>query len=450
MRYLIYILLSVLLVGCGAITRMERDEFTITTKDTLVTTTVANVPGERNNGIIFPSSKSVVVQRELLQHDSIVIREYPAFIRMGIFEAVGIRAFGQPGASTHAGLFGIFPEVDKLLFSKPNADTSAAFFTGGIYRLGVMEWPLHWFNGAKDWSWGITALELVRPTTDSRTWLTGTSLFSLQKRYYLKDDVVRIAITPFARFSVAPSAYIHTGASIDVGSVGGLNVRGFVGYAFGLTSLSSGSFVSAPYIGIGASVLDFVNHENELSVEWKDHQHSSFEVGAGGFLLLGSNQDISFWAPSKPLAEQPIITGFIMNLANARVSLPFLDRRFTLGTSLINLVALGNSEFGIGILPIRAGYNWSPFNNQFTVEPFIEYNYAPSQFFHTGVRGVVPVIHQVSIQAMAGFVTGNTLSNRALGLGNSVATGNPTAFSGYYFGIGANIFTSFFRLDELR
>ena len=332
MKYILYVCIAVILVGCGGITRYERDEFTITTKDTLVATEVRNVPGQRDNGIIFPSSKTETTTRQLLQYDSVETREYPAFIRMGVFEGVGVRAFGQPGKSTQTGLFGVFPDIDDLLFNKGIDTSNPAFFTGGVYRLGIMEWPLRWFDGAKNWSWGITSVEMVRPTADSRTWLTGVSLLSLQKRFYLKEDIVRVAVTPFARFSIFPSPYVHTGASIDVGSVGGLNIRGFVGYAFGLTALTDGLFVSAPYIGLGASVLDFVNHEKELEVEWKYHEHSAFEVGAGGFLLLGSNQSISFWAPTQPAASQPIITGFLLTVANARVSLPFIDRRLTLGT----------------------------------------------------------------------------------------------------------------------
>ena len=81
---------------------------------------------------------------------------------------------------------------------------------------------------------------------------------------------------------------------------------------------------------------------------------------------------------------------------------------------------------------------------------FVEYNYAPSQFFHTGVRVVAPIVNQIALQAMFGYADGSTLSLGGFGLGQSVSANNPTSFSGFYFGIGANVFTRLFKLNELR
>ena len=61
--------------GCVTITRTEEDLYTITESDTTIREEVHNPPGDRDNGTIYPSPRTVEIERQYVQRDSVVERE---------------------------------------------------------------------------------------------------------------------------------------------------------------------------------------------------------------------------------------------------------------------------------------------------------------------------------------------------------------------------------------
>ena len=448
-RSLGLLVLLVSLSACGTLTRTEKDVYTITDIDTTVASQVHNQPGDRDNGVIYPSSRTITLDRHLQQRDSVVTREYPGFIRLGVFEGIGMIGSSTDGSSTMSGLFGLYPSIDDLLFEQEPDPEASSVFSGGIYRFGIGEWKMHWFSDDPNWTWGVTAFEMITP--DTLHTLRGIGVLSIRKRFYFSDKIPYMAITPQLHMAAFPSQYINAGASADIGSIGGLNLRFYAGYTMGLTNPVDGDFINFPYAGLGVSVMDFLNREEELDVEWKYHEHSAWELGGGEGILLGAgNVSASFFARDNPDQQQAALTGFTARLLHATIALPILDHRFSLGTSLINMVTLGLQEFGVGVLPIRASYHWQPFDATFVLEPFAEFNYAPSTFTQLGVRAALPISEQLSVLFVAAYASGNTGSAQGFNLGQPSFPDNPTDFNAFYIGFGASFFNRIFGKDELR
>jgi len=437
------------LTSCGTITRVEKDVYTITDVDTTVVSQVHNQPGDRDNGVIYPSSRTVTMDRHMKQHDSIVTREYPGFIRLGVFEGVGLIGSSTDGTTTNNGLFGVFPTIDDLLFKDEPDENASTLFKGGIYRFGIGEWKMHWFSDDPNWTWGITAFESIVP--DNNHTLRGIGVLSIRKRFYFRDKIPYMAITPQLHLAAFPSQYVNAGASADLGSIGGLNLRVYAGYAMGLTNPIDGDFINFPYAGLGVSVMDFLNREEELEVEWKEHEHSAWELGGAEGILLGAGDvSASFFGRDKAGTGKSALTGFSARFLHATVALPILDHRLSLGTSLVNMVALGLEEFGVGVLPIRASYHWQPFDARFAIEPFVEYNYAPSSFAQFGARAALPISDQLSVVFIAAYATGNTGSAGNYTLTLPTGTSSSNTFSAFYIGFGASFFDKIFSRSELR
>ncbi len=444
---LIAVLASIVIVGCGSYTRTERDIYTITHMDTVVTDRVRNQPGDRDNGIIYPSTRTVTLERTMVQSDSVVERHYPAFIRLGLFEGIGTIGSAIDGAkSTYTGIFGVFYDVDRLFNSMQPDTTESATFSGYINRIGIGEWQLPWFNDP-DWTWGVTAVEYLQPDNRAEHRLVGAGVLTINKRFYLSDKIPYLAIRPSVSFSMVPSQYVNASVSADAGSIGGVNLRLYAGYAFGANLFQSPvQFVNFPYLGVGASVLDFLNREEELAVEWVNHEHSVWEVGAVDFALIGSGAERSFFVPQQTGTEVPVMKGIVGRLGFATVALPILDYRLALGTSLVNVALLGAEEYAVGFFPLRLSYHITPFTNNAVIEPFAEYTFAPSTFTHLGVRFAVPVGEQMSLQLVGGWVSGN--SGSVYDSGQAIV--GLQDFNVVYLGIGATIFERLFGRGDLR
>jgi hypothetical protein len=455
-----------ILQGCGSITRVERDTYTKVNLDTVVTTRVQNAPGERDNGIIFPSTTTQRTDRDVQRYDSVAVREYPAFIRLGLFEGIGTigSAIGD-AASAKRGTFGLFYPINDLLFGRSD-DSSTQVFDGYIYRIGIAEWKLPIFGSSPDWTWGVTAYESIHADADNS--LSGIGVLTVSKRFYYRSEIPYLSLRPSISLAAFPYQYVNTSVSADLGSIGGMNLRAYVGYAFGGSFGVSGrgrgrvstyETIDFPYFGLGISTLDFVNREEETNTEWKYHEHSAWEIGALDFTFLGSNADRSFFSPLQSGADAPIIKGLTGRFAIADLALPVFNYHLSVGTSLFEALMLGPSEYGIGVLPIRFTYHWFPFKTDLRVEPFFEVSYAPSTFAHLGVRTAIPIGEQSSIQLVAGYVQGNTGSSipGLDGKGYSFITdrvGNVTAadpnFKAVYIGIGASLYDRLFKRKELR
>ena len=457
-KYLLFLLLAGILSsqfwGCISYSRTETDIYTISELDTTTQYLDKNAPGNRDNGIIYSSSRTVQSERMMIQRDSTVIREYPNFIRLGLFESIGLIGTSVDSA-IGSGMFGIFPDLDNL--KATYRGSGGKVFSGGLYRFGIMELRLRWFRDAKDWTYGFSGFEIIRPDARIENTLASIAPFYLRKRFYLREEIPYIAITGHMGLGWYPSQYLNLSASIDVGSIGGLNVRGYIGLAAGI-NLASSPFVKQspvndsksttsifPYAGIGISFLDFLNRVPETYREWKDHEHSSWDIGLMQFIFINSGAK-SLWISDS--GSPSLLTGFILRLANASVALPLLDWKLYAGTSLVNFVILGEKEWGMSILPLRLGFWQTVIMDELSVEPFIEYNYYPSSFVHIGGRLNLRVTEGINIGLAAGYASGSTTG----GIGSEITQGigYPDNFTRTYIGLSVGLFDRIFFPEHLR
>ncbi|MFC2129901.1 hypothetical protein ACFLSQ_00555 [Bacteroidota bacterium] len=457
-KILILLLTSGILIslfGCSQ-TRVEEETYTITLRDTTYQRFVNNAPGNRDNGEIFPSSRTFKNERDMMQNDSIVERKYPDFIRLGLFESIGmIGSSSENGIGT--GLFGLFPDFDNL--KKRYYGTDDALFTGGIYRIGIAEQRLRWFRDAKNWVWGFNLLEIIAPDALTNHTFISPS-FYIKKRYYLREKIPYIAISPSASISLGTildpfglnifSSYANLSASLDIGSLGGLNLRAYVGLIAGMNSgdswqirggntpgISESQFF--PYAGLGFSVLDFHNLVPETEIEWKDHEHSSWDIGLLQIGLLNTGADYSTFSDTTDTGN--FIKGMSLRLANASVALPFLNNQFYAGTSLMNLLILGHQEWGLSVLPIRVGYWQTVLLDELSVEPFIEYNYYPSSFFNLGAKLNLALSGDFNLSLLIGYASGsNNIIEGIFAEEFDVSSDFSRAYIGLSIGIADRIF----------
>lgn len=436
-----------------SLTRTEEDAFTITVKDTTFIDAVKNAPGERDNGVVYPSSRTLTVNSLTTQYDSIVKRFYPNFVRFALFESVGLIGTSNSDKGIGSGMFGIMgffdPDFASIILGEPRSVT----FTGGIYRVGVYETRLRWFHDAKDWTIGFSTFEALVPEVADESTLAGIMAPYLRKRFYLREQIPYIAVTPAIGLSYFPSQYINAGVSLDVGSIGGLNMRLYGGYAAGRTlpgtmfNKSKDAVTSSfPYFGLGFSVLDFLNRVPELYKEWKDHEHSSWDIGLIQFSLLYSGE-ISALSKSNPTSP---LRGYMVRLAPASVALPVFDYHLYVGTSLFNIMILGENKFGLGVLPIRVGYWHTLLADELSIEPFIEYNYYPSSFVTLGGKLNLKISNDININANLGYINGNSISSAILPPDILGKIGSAGSLNGAYFGIGLSLYDRIFFPKELR
>ncbi len=439
---LLYI--SSLLTGCYTITRTEEDLYTITQSDTTIREEVNNPPGDRDNGTIYPSPRTVKIVREYVQRDSTVERHYPAFLRFGGIETASFLSSGS-GDGGGNGLFGLY----GLLNSKRT--TATKLYTANMYRFTPYEIRLRWFNDSPNWTIGTAAIELfVRQNDPSAEWdadesLIGITPIYVRKRYFLREDPPYIMIVPFFGFSGpwGPSYYVNGGATFDVGSYGGLNFRAYAGYIAGTSSLlsnESNSGVTFPYFGVGVSALDFVNKTEELFIEWKDHDHNALEVSGLNVDIVRAFSD----------ASDPPLTGLILRFASASIPVPIGDRRWFVSTSMFNLMALNSTDIAFGFLPLRTGYRLNLVADELNLEPFGELTYFPSTAWHFGLRTMLklPEIEQIgfdfpmTFNLVAGLLSGSTNIDVLSSFEDLQAPNDfTTPYIGFGIGIGDDLFT---------
>ena len=436
--------LSFFMIGCSSltnmggleqmITRTEKDIYTRTLRDTSVIDAVRNAPGQRDNGIVYPTSRIVEMRRDVMQVDSTTTREYPNFIRFGLFESIGIVGSGSINNSLNAGLFGIYGYFNKN-WDRNIPGSESKVFPGAIHRFGIIEKRLRWFNDAPDWTLGMHYYESIIGDRNPDNQLIGIAPIYIRKRFYIKETIPYVAITPSIGFSLIPDTYVNLSLSGDLGSIGGLNLRTYFGVA-----IPFGYKNTIPYAGIGTSVLDFLNRVPETEREWKDHEHSGWQIGLGSVAGVMSSADKPFFDPN---TNTPF-KGIIARIAPVTMFLPIANKKLTLGTSLFNLLLFGQREGGIGVLPIRLGYWQNIISKDASVEPFLEYNYYPTNMVHFGAKAAFRISNQMNAFLQAGYSTGSqttTLVGAYRNLGD---------FDIYYIGIGIGLYDRLFYRDELR
>lgn len=452
-----------LLSGCYTtihkqLTQTEEDRFTITINDTTVEKRINNTPGTRDNGIIFPSPTTTLITHTKIQYDSTVEKYYPNFIRAGLFESVGLIGTSTASEGFGSGLFGVFgifdPEFGVIKKNVPRSVT----FTGALYRFGILEWRLRWFKDAANWTIGTSALEMIVPKVDNSSTLASIFPIYIRKRYFLRDQIPYITLTPALGFGYFPSQYGNASLSLDVGSLGGLNFRLYGGIAAGInlgnsatndskTSVSS----TIPYIGLGTSVLDFLNKPEELEKEWKYHEHSAWSIGFLSFSMNISTAEKSFFAQqtnSSTNQSGGLFSGYSIKIAPTNLSLPFIHKRVFVGTSLLHLGLFGSKEAIMSVLPIKAGYWHTLIDNELIMEPSIEYNYYPSRVLNISNALKLAVNQNVNLHLTAGMVSGNPIANITDRLDLNLSS--ITDFTTFYIGFGIGISERLFKESELR
>ncbi len=453
-----YILISVLFVGfvlsgCGNLmTRTETDVFTITVKDTTDRYEQKNAPGNRDNGIVFPSSRTITSKRLLVQRDSIVERNYPDFIRLGVFESVGIIG-GQSDSSIGTGLFGLFPDFSKL---DNDYRGESAFFSGGIYRFFTGEWRLRWFDDAKNWTVGTSLWETFIPDAHFERRFGSFLPLYVRKRWFLSDKIPYLSLTGAFGIGYYPSQYANLSLSIDLGSMGGFNLRAYGGFAAGYNGKGNyfvrnspnpdaSETILLPYVGLGVSFLDFHNIVDETYVEWKDHSHSAWNVGFMQFSMFYSNADRGLGADSNSTS---VIKGGMLRLLNTSLALPFADNRFYAGVSLANLLVMGQDSWGVAVMPLRFGYWALLLKHELSTEPFVEVGFYPTQYFHIGNRLNLRFTEMLNIGFVIGYVNGSTSS--AFGSTFTDLFGQSGDLSHFYIGVSVGLLDRIFNKSELR
>ena len=469
MKYIVHLLtlftgllyVSSWLTGCYTITRTEEDLYTITQSDTTIREEVHNPPGDRENGTIYPSPRTVEITREYVQRDSTVERHYPAFLRFGGIETASFFSTGSTDGAGN-GLFGLY----GLLNIKRT--TASKIFTANMYRFMPYEIRLRWFDDAPNWTIGTAAAEMfIRQNDSSAEWdtdeaLIGVAPIYVRKRFFLREEPPYIMVVPFFGFSGpwGPSYYVNAGSTFDVGSYGGLNFRGYAGYIAGTSSLfteKGGGGVAFPYFGVGVSALDFVNKTEELFIEWKDHDHNALEVSGLNFDIVRAFSDTSDpfgTALNDPNAGTPPLTGFIMRFASASIPVPIGDRRWFVGTSLFNLMALNRTNIAFGFLPLRTGYRLNLVSDELNLEPFGEFTYFPSTAWHLGARTLLklPKVEQLgfdfpmTLNLVVGLVSGSTNIDVLTDFEDLQA---PDDFTTPYIGFGIGIGDALFSPEEV-
>lgn len=461
MKYFLLISFLALLASCSfksQFTRVEEDKYTITSIDTTYHHYNPNSPDNDLNGVISPSSKVIESSNRVMQYDSTVIREYPDFIRLGVFESIGIFG-GDSKYGLSSGVFGTYINPSMLNSSFRGVD-DGAMFTGGIYRFGIMEKRLRWFDDDKNWTYGFNLAELMFPDARLENALIGLGVFNLTKRWYFWDKIPYFALG--TRFGVGayPSAYGKLEGFAEIGSIGGLNLRAYLGYAGGwnyngtiLTNnneFANGSTTpNFLYGGLGISLLDFVNVVPETYREWKDMENSAWNISVLEVGLLKSDADNSFFSTdsSKKLA----ISGVSLKLLNANLSLYPIDERLYVGTSLLNMNYLGLTEVGIAILPLRVGWWQVLLRDELILDPFIELSYYPSTYYNVGAKLtlIIPPFGNTNFSLVGGYMSGNSVGglDAKNGLGGLK---DYTDFSNFYFGLQVNIKNYIFKSSELK
>ncbi len=397
---------GLLVQSCALLNRSESDLYKVTLKDSLYVYNSSDKNEMEAKGVLAPIQTREIHKRTEISRDSVESRHYPAFIRAGLFEGVGLINGSSNGIGT--GLFGVYPELKKL--SLTYRGEKGKIFGGGIYRLGILEYRLRWFEDSPNWTIGINAAEFILPNSKAEDMLFSYFPVYIKKRFFLKETLPYICISASGGVGLYPSNYLNLSGSLDIGSYGGLCLRTYLGIVMGYNSektqqIQNNDFVStaqtvvAPYFGIGVGVFDFTNTLKDYNTEWKNHKHSAWNVGLINVgLNMFSGKDLN-----------AVFSGYSMEIAKTHIILPFGDYRFTAGTSLINFVSLKESkQIFAGLLPIEISY-WKPLiGNSLIARPFLKLNYYPSTVAEIGVAMNIRLNEMFTMNAKLEYAVGKT------------------------------------------
>ena len=197
--------IATMLSSC--VTRYEYDTYTITVRDSVYREHIRNTPGSNgDNGTVFPSSRTTKLSRESLSYDSTYERQYPLFLRYGGIEVASF-VTGSSNTGRGPGIFGAYTVLDSNRIDNLVPDSLQKilgikkennFFKGHLFRILPVEYQLHWFNEAPNWTIGWNAYESIAQDNDSTNTLksTGANIY-IRKRYWFRDKPPYVFASPF-------------------------------------------------------------------------------------------------------------------------------------------------------------------------------------------------------------------------------------------------------------
>ncbi|MCX7879732.1 MAG: hypothetical protein N2517_03635 [Ignavibacteria bacterium] len=455
--FLLFIFYLILVSSCGTFhTRTETETYTIVVRDTLTQIEVKNAPGRRDLGVVYPSSKVIHSSREITTRDSIVERFYPNFIRLGVFESVGLvgtSSVDQLGM----GLFGMFAEVDP--YPSGQRGYKNKLFSGGYYRFFVGEWRLRWFRDSKNWTIGTSVFEIFAKDNIYENTLGGFFPLYIKKRFFISENIPYLAFSPSFGIGLYPSQYVNLNTALELGSLGGLNLRLYAGVVLGMNP--SYSFFlqrlhekksrtsTVPYLGLGISFLDFVNIVPELYTEWKDHEHSSWNIGILQMAFLRANKSEN--VDGSGSSENNLFRGLHFQFFPTKLSIPILNNQFYLGTSALTYFVFDDiKDMAIAVLPFRLGFWQVLIPDELSLEPYIEYGYYPSTFLHIGNRFNFKISESLSLSLLLGYLSGNNKRFQNVASRDFFDFTPYLNVNRYFVGISIGIIDRIFQPEEIR
>ncbi|NOY06614.1 MAG: hypothetical protein GXO82_08310 [Chlorobi bacterium] len=356
-------------------------------------------------GVMLPQRKRMVLTRQRIRYDSTCYFYFPRLARWGLVEMAGIISTESSSRANNMGLglLGIYNWFTH--FNRKETD----IFNGYYGRVGMLEWRVPFLG--RNWTFGTALFEGLAADSRSGHYMFGILPFTLRYRYPLLNYPTPLTIEPFVNIGYFPNTYLNMGGKLHFGSVGGMNLFAHLGFAIAGSSINNDGDLannySFGYAGLGISVLDFHYSEDEMDTEWKYHEPFARRVGFLHLTFLqssiGSETSLRFFGLNWD--------GIIVQAGTVAFPADFIMKNFTLGTSIANVVFLGNSTnipmVGASILPLRATlmYQLAP---KVLVEPFFEVNYYPSNFAHLGARINLGDIGGVNLGFQVGGVYGNT------------------------------------------
>ncbi len=356
-------------------------------------------------GVLLPQRKRTVLTRKRIRYDSTCYYYYPRVARLGLVEMAGIISTESSSGSNNMGmgLLGIYNWFTPL--NRRETDV----FNGYFGRVGMIEWRVPFLG--RDWTFGTAVFEGLAADAGNGHYMFGILPLTLRYRYPLLEYPTPLTVEPFITLGYFPNTYLNMGGKLHFGSVGGMNLFAHLGFAMAGSSINNdrdlANNYSFGYAGLGISVLDFHYSEDEMDMEWKYHEPFARRVGFLHLTFLqssiGSETSFKFLGLNWD--------GMIIQVGTVAFPADFIMDNFTLGTSIVNGVLLGNSSgvpmVGASILPLRATLMYQ-LTQKVLVEPFFEVNYYPSNFAHLGARVNLGDVGGMNIGFQIGGVYGNT------------------------------------------
>ena len=117
-----------------------------------------------------------------------------------------------------------------------------------LFRLMPMEYELHWFNNAPNWTWGTRKNEMLAKDEQKNNSQSSFGSLYIRKRYGVRDRIPKGG--GYWGLGLYPSVYANVGGELLFGSFGGFNLRTYLGYAYGFPWQAK-NLVNFPYFGLG-------------------------------------------------------------------------------------------------------------------------------------------------------------------------------------------------------